>query len=165
MSLCPCGSGLAFENCCQPVLENPIQARTALQLMRARYTAYVMHRMDFVLSSTHPDTRDAADQEAMESWSHAATWTGLEIISPGSQHSAGDDRIEFKAYFQVQNVPQVHHERSLFRHDQGQWWFVDGQDIYSGPLEKRRPYVKEQHTGRNDPCPCGSGKKFKKCCA
>lgn len=25
-------------------------------------------------------------------------------------------------------------------------------------------YVKEQSVGRNDPCPCGSGKKFKKCC-
>lgn len=25
--------------------------------------------------------------------------------------------------------------------------------------------VKENKVGRNDPCPCGSGKKYKKCCA
>lgn len=26
------------------------------------------------------------------------------------------------------------------------------------------PYVRQTYTGRNDPCPCGSGKKYKKCC-
>jgi uncharacterized protein YecA (UPF0149 family) len=27
------------------------------------------------------------------------------------------------------------------------------------------PFLREQkQVGRNDPCPCGSGKKFKKCC-
>ncbi len=28
----------------------------------------------------------------------------------------------------------------------------------------RKPIVKEEKIGRNDPCPCGSGKKYKKCC-
>lgn len=30
--------------------------------------------------------------------------------------------------------------------------------------KKRKPYVKKQDIGRNDPCPCGSGKKYKHCC-
>lgn len=29
---------------------------------------------------------------------------------------------------------------------------------------KNTPVKKEQKVGRNDPCPCGSGKKYKKCC-
>ena len=29
---------------------------------------------------------------------------------------------------------------------------------------KKKPIVKAIKVGRNDPCPCGSGKKFKKCC-
>ncbi len=29
--------------------------------------------------------------------------------------------------------------------------------------EKAKP-IKTQKIGRNDPCPCGSGKKYKKCC-
>lgn len=29
--------------------------------------------------------------------------------------------------------------------------------------KKRRPYVKKENIGRNDPCPCGSGKKYKHC--
>ena len=32
------------------------------------------------------------------------------------------------------------------------------------PLESPAPYRALPKVGRNDPCPCGSGKKFKKCC-
>lgn len=31
-------------------------------------------------------------------------------------------------------------------------------------LNPRMPIISEQKHGRNDPCPCGSGKKYKKCC-
>ncbi|MBQ1244184.1 MAG: SEC-C domain-containing protein, partial [Clostridia bacterium] len=33
-----------------------------------------------------------------------------------------------------------------------------------GKMPERKPAVKKQKVGRNDPCPCGSGKKYKKCC-
>lgn len=32
------------------------------------------------------------------------------------------------------------------------------------PEMKARPVRVEDKIGRNDPCPCGSGKKYKKCC-
>jgi SEC-C motif-containing protein len=53
----------------------------------------------------------------------------------------------------------VHHERSQFRKVDGRWYFVSGQKISAPPLKRDAEKV-----GRNDPCPCGSGKKFKKCC-
>jgi len=31
-------------------------------------------------------------------------------------------------------------------------------------FKKSKTVVKEKEPGRNDPCPCGSGKKYKKCC-
>ena len=31
------------------------------------------------------------------------------------------------------------------------------------PGQKREPIQVEKKTGRNEPCPCGSGKKYKKC--
>ena len=34
----------------------------------------------------------------------------------------------------------------------------------NGEKPKRKPIVKKNKVGRNDPCPCGSGKKYKKCC-
>ncbi|HNV85944.1 MAG TPA: SEC-C metal-binding domain-containing protein [Candidatus Omnitrophota bacterium] len=33
-----------------------------------------------------------------------------------------------------------------------------------GGTEPGTPYRAEHQAGRNDPCPCGSGKKYKKCC-
>ncbi len=33
-----------------------------------------------------------------------------------------------------------------------------------GEKPVKKPVVKEKEVGRNDPCPCGSGKKYKKCC-
>ncbi|MEG1849984.1 MAG: SEC-C metal-binding domain-containing protein [Oscillospiraceae bacterium] len=32
------------------------------------------------------------------------------------------------------------------------------------PEEPPQPVKKTDKVGRNDPCPCGSGKKYKKCC-
>jgi uncharacterized protein YecA (UPF0149 family) len=29
---------------------------------------------------------------------------------------------------------------------------------------QQQPVLKGKQAGRNDPCPCGSGKKYKKCC-
>ena len=40
-----------------------------------------------------------------------------------------------------------------------------GEAVHHHAGETRRPFVhKAEKTGRNDPCPCGSGKKFKQCC-
>ena len=33
-----------------------------------------------------------------------------------------------------------------------------------GPPQTRQPMMAEKKVGRNDPCTCGSGKKYKKCC-
>jgi preprotein translocase subunit SecA len=38
------------------------------------------------------------------------------------------------------------------------------EDVFD-PYERQEPIVRETpKIGRNDPCPCGSGKKYKKCC-
>jgi len=42
---------------------------------------------------------------------------------------------------------------------------VPPREAYVPPERKPMPFLREQkQVGRNDPCPCGSGKKFKKCC-
>jgi SEC-C motif len=41
-----------------------------------------------------------------------------------------------------------------------------GEVAHHAPHTKEKPFVHTaQKTGRNDPCPCGSGRKFKQCCA
>lgn len=165
MSLCPCCSGIDFAQCCGPVLSGEKVAASAEALMRARYTAYTRGDIDFVMNSTLPASRSDSDIAAMKEWADQAEWTGLEIVSTkagGESDNRGD--VEFIARYNLQGIAQLHHERSVFSKLDGQWYFQDGKVVASGPAEKPMPVVNLNKIGRNDPCSCGSGKKFKKCC-
>jgi SEC-C motif domain protein len=63
------------------------------------------------------------------------------------------------AQFKIDGVLQKHHEKASFKKEEdGKWYFEDGK-VQVQPYERTGEKV-----GRNDPCHCGSGKKFKKCC-
>ncbi len=160
MSLCPCGSGREFEACCGPILSGAVAAPTAEALMRARYTAHVTGEYDFLYASVHPDIRDETDHEEMKQWSQSVTWEGLEIVSVvdgGENDEKGE--VTFIARYAVNTVPQMLHERAFFQKTDGKWLYTDGE------VQGHETYYRESpKVGRNDPCPCGSGKKYKKCC-
>ncbi|MBN2195705.1 MAG: SEC-C domain-containing protein [Polyangiaceae bacterium] len=65
--------------------------------------------------------------------------------------------MEFVARYKLKGVALNHRERAEFKRHHGKWYFVDGEQI-AGP-----PVRVERVPGRNDPCYCGSGKKYKKC--
>jgi SEC-C motif-containing protein len=158
MNSCPCGSGTAFSACCEPIINGARTAETAEQLMRARYTAYVTAAMDFLFSSTHPGHRKDYDHTGTKAWAENSEWLGLEII--GTTRGGPDDaegEVEFIARFKEKGASRSHHECAQFKREKGVWHFTDGR------LAKPRP-VTVTKIGRNDPCSCGSGLKFKKCC-
>lgn len=160
MSLCPCGSGLALESCCLPILEGERQALTAEQLMRARYCAFVQSRIGFLSDSLHPDHRADHDVEATRRWAENAQWLGLQIVDTEAGGETDDEgMVEFVATFKEKGAVRQHHEQSRFSRFQGAWYFVDGEMVLPTTHVNEGPKV-----GRNDPCPCGSGKKYKKCC-
>ncbi len=158
---CPCQSGWDYEECCGPVLRGDEEAASASDLMRARYTAYVEGQIDFIVESTWPDRREELDLEHIRRWSEESQWEGLEIFDRDREAASGDEEVVvFKAYYRdAEGHEQVHYERSLFRRKEGRWYFVEGVAGRREPLRREQPKV-----GRNDPCPCGSGKKYKKCC-
>ncbi len=127
--------------------------------MRSRYTAYVTGAIDHVLASHHPSTRDSVDREGAESWSSEAEWDGLEVVDTEAG-GEGDSEgvVEFIARYRAQGQPISHRERARFVHEDGQWFYVDGDIVKNKPTRREAPKV-----GRNEPCPCGSGKKYKKC--
>ena len=154
MSECHCGKKVSFEDCCEPVINGNRTADTAEQLMRARYSAYVTAAIDFLHDSLHPSSRDDFDHESTQKWAESSTWNELSII--GSKSGATCDKVgsvEFIANYTDEDGNEHRHcERSQFRKLNGDWFFCDGQTIVPNKV------------GRNDPCSCGSGKKFKKCC-
>ncbi len=160
MSACPCCSTAEYKDCCEPLIKGEKSAETAEQLMRSRYTAYVNTEIDYLEKSTHPDHRTDFDGRAARNWSESSEWKKLEIVA--AENGGPEDNegiVEFIAHYSNKAIIQKHHERAEFKKQDGQWFFVDGQNVK--PTQVKRDGAK---IGRNAPCPCGSGKKYKKCC-
>ena len=128
--------------------------------MRSRYTAHVLGRIDYILATRDPSTRSDAERDAVERWVRESTWLGLTIVGR-ERGGAGDDEgiVEFEAAYRTGAGARIlHRERSLFRRRDGRWLYVDGDVVKNAPAKR------VETAGRNDPCPCGSGKKYKRCC-
>lgn len=159
MAQCPCGSEQSFDKCCGPYLSGKANPPTAEALMRARYTAYTKHDVGFVERTNDPKHGEPFDVESAKKWAESAKWQGLEVVRTeqgGENDSRG--KVEFIAKFKLEGEDQMHHEIGNFRKDGGVWYFVDGKTP-GVTIRNEKPAP-----GRNDPCPCGSGKKYKKCC-
>ena len=157
---CPCKSGKTYGECCAPVISGESKAETAEALMRARYSAYVVGDVDFLRTSAVAAVQEVFDEEASRNWSAAAKWHGLEIMRT-EKGGSSDDRglVEFRALYTANGEFCTHHEIATFVREKDGWKFEDGEMV------GERPIVREEaKIGRNDPCPCGSGKKYKKCC-
>jgi len=143
---CPCQSGRLYEHCCGPYHSGEA-APTPEALMRARYSGYARDDAAYVSRSWHPDTRPAALALA-----DGDRWLGLQVIDSGEH--GNDGWVHFRATCRDGTDFAQLEEHSRFKYEDGQWRYLDGQTAMT-PLKP----------GRNDACPCGSGRKFKKCCA
>jgi SEC-C motif domain protein len=157
---CPCGSALSYLECCGPLHDGGSRAQTAEALMRARYSAFARGNIDFLHDSLATRLRGDFDRSAAAMWAKSE-WLGLEILDQVDGHiGAETGEVEFIARFRLQGSEQQHHERARFSREGGEWRYDDG-DLIG---ETRQPVVSGPKTGRNEVCPCGSGRKFKKCC-
>jgi SEC-C motif-containing protein len=148
---CPCGSGARFGACCGPLLAGARQAATPEALMRSRYCAFVLGDAAYLLATWDPRTRpaqlDLADQPQ---------WQRLEVSGSGQAADGVQGWVEFAAHYRTPQGAGCLRERSRFVREQGRWFYLDGLQPLSAKTATR--------PGRNDPCPCGSGRKFKHCC-
>jgi SEC-C motif-containing protein len=159
--LCPCGSEKALSDCCLPYLEGKASPPTAEALLRSRYTAFTRGEVDYILDSHHSRTREQVKREEIEEWAKGSEWQGLKILQTDRGQAADEEgTVAFHARYTANGKDHDHFEHALFQKEAGRWKFVDAQALKPGPFRRAEPKV-----GRNDPCICGSGKKYKKCCA
>ncbi|MDR9440574.1 MAG: YchJ family protein [Halomonas sp.] len=142
---CPCGSGLTYHACCAPC-HGGEPAPTPEALMRSRYSAFILGLTDYLLASWHPDTRPTSLVPDA-----STRWVRLEICDSGEEGDEGF--VHFRATCREGRRWAVLEERSRFRREAGNWVYLDG-----------HPGVTRLKLGRNDVCPCGSGRKVKECC-
>lgn len=158
-SNCPCGSPKSYETCCKPFHQGIQKPPTAIALMKSRFSAYAKKQITYLVETTDPALDTA--YEDLEAWANSTTWTKLEILasSDGMAHTSVGE-VEFRAhYLDPAGKAQIHHEKSGFSKIDSQWYYS------SGEINPEMQSNTKHSIGRNDPCPCGSGKKHKKCCA
>lgn len=147
MNPCACGSGRAEATCCGPLLARAALPETAEALMRSRYVAFGRGDGAYVAETQ----TGAADPAELGEWGASVRWLGLTVYARtegGAADSAGT--VSFVARFvDAAGKPAVIHERSSFARRDGRWVYTTGV----------LPSV-----GRNAPCPCGQGRKYKRCC-
>jgi SEC-C motif-containing protein len=161
METCPCGSNAAYDECCRQLIKGERSAVAAEQVMRSRYSAYVRKEIDYLFTSLHPDHRSDFDAKGTRTWAEGSEWHNLEILeTSGGEAEDSEGRVEFIASYTEKGVKKEHHELAMFKKEEGTWYFVNGKIVPARQVVRSVP-----KTGRNDPCPCGSEKKFKKCCA
>lgn len=152
---CPCCSGKLFQDCCAPFLSQETLPTTALQLMRSRYTAYSLIKIDYIQATMRDIAAQNFDPENAKLWAERAIWCGLKIINPGQQTADRDhDHVEFAARFVEENKLHILQEQSQFTKIDGKWFYVSGQLIPHQPVIIRA----------SDLCPCGRKRKFSQCC-
>lgn len=118
---CPCGSNNEFGLCCESIHQNPALAQNAEQIMRARYSAFVVQNIDFLFNTFHPTNRRFQSKQEIKNWALENKWMQLEIIETSTQ------TVTFKAhYLDPDFETQIHYEKSNFRQLNNIWYYVDG---------------------------------------
>jgi len=158
-ALCPCCSGVAFERCCEPYLNHRDTPSTPEQLMRSRYTAFSQINIDYIQETMRGAALTHFSFQDSKHWAEQSTWLRLEVVD--APEPQGDRAVvEFKAYYSLSGIEKCLQERSIFQRVDSRWYYIASEKTRlsdHAQVQKKKP-------GRNDPCVCGSGKKYKKCC-
>ena len=111
----------------------------------------MLHDDAYLLATWDPASRPLTDAPSHEP---GLVWAGLQVLQVkdgGEADTTGT--VDFVAHYRQQERPGQLHEISRFRRVDGRWFYVEGEQGLQEP------------PARNAPCPCGSGKKYKRCCA
>lgn len=147
---CFCCSEIPFSECCEPVLQDHAKAVTPQMLMRSRYTAFVLKNEAHLLTTWDPSTRP----KGLSLENSKVKWINLKIhpFSANTEETQ-TDKVKFSASYIENDTLCTLTETSTFILHSALWYYLDGVNEIS-----------REKLGRNSSCPCGSGKKFKRCC-
>lgn len=150
--VCPCGSGAAYDDCCAPRHDGRRPAETPEALMRSRYAAFAVADGRYLVATRVAGAGADENAEELSRWARSVTWLGLSVREAAGGTSPDEGFVAFTARYLEGDLLVSLSERSRFVRRDGRWLYVDG-----------APEVSRAKVGRNEPCPCGSGRKFKQC--
>jgi SEC-C motif domain protein len=142
---CKCGSSLPCH--CENIIDGSIPATNPEQLMRSRYVAFKSGNVDYLINTSSSNLLNTIDRQDLVSYCQSVKFVNLRVLATNK------DMVEFKAQLIDSDYLVTLHERSVFITEDGKWKYDHG-ELFDIPPKK---------LSRNDPCPCNSGKKYKKC--
>lgn len=125
---CPCNPANSYESCCAIAHENVSKVHTAVQLMRSRYSAFVMANGDYLNISHHKSTRSSkAVCQEIAQWASQVTWVKLDIIdTTNGKKKDNFGTVYFKAFYLENGKMEVIEENSRFKKEANIWYYLDG---------------------------------------
>ena len=155
---CPCGSEQTFEKCCLPFHNKVTFPESPEQLMRSRYSAYALKNGAYIFETYAKEKQPQNSKEDIQDWANETKWISLIVIEASEIDETSNipPTVTFCAKYLVKADLFQMTEKSRFILEDDKWKYLDGDIVSHEKLGK----VKS-----NAPCPCESGKKFKKCCA
>ena len=119
---CPCNSGKNYKECCKPYHKGSKNPKTALLLMRARYSAYIKGRESFIEETWHPSTRPENIP-----FDPDIKWTSLEIQDTLMGTETDDTGfVTFYVRFIKDGFPGAMTEVSEFIKESDKWYYLKG---------------------------------------
>jgi SEC-C motif-containing protein len=124
---CPCTSKKPYDRCCGPFHAGTALPETAEQLMRSRFSAYALGKVDYLIFTRVDAKRADEDPEELAQYCKSVSCVGLKILSKEKGGKADDTGIvTFHASLQANGRRSLHIETSSFAREQGKWVYVDG---------------------------------------
>jgi SEC-C motif-containing protein len=122
---CYCGNAIPYSQCCEKVHKDINKALTAEQLMRSRYSAFVLANGDYLMQSHHASTRPIKEKKDLIKWAKSVEWIKLEVLET-SQGKPDDSEgiVIFNAYFYEKGKIAVIHEKSAFLKENSHWTYL-----------------------------------------
>ncbi len=136
--------------------------------MRSRYTAYAKKQWDYLEKTRYAGDGGEKNNRDSDLQQEGVSWTRLEIFDTRKGGAFDEEgEVSFAAYYTENGEEKTLRETSKFIKENGRWYYSGRQSRVSPPVSTppSKPFIRDQpKVGRNDPCPCGSGRKYKKCC-
>lgn len=128
--MCYCNSKKDFSECCESIIKGTKQAETAEQLMRSRYSAFVIADINYLMNSHYKTTRPTKERSEILKWTKSVQWLTLEVLNTqGGLASDTEGYVEFKAVFMKNGKIDCIYEDSFFVKENKQWYYKSGKHL------------------------------------
>jgi len=156
-TICPCGSGNNLKQCCEQYIKGDVLPPTPEALMRSRYTAFTLEDIHYIKNTMKGKALLKADIDETSAWMGQCQWLNLEVVKTQIRNPKLG-MVHFIATYEQNGEKHKIEEISEFKKIGNKWFYTQGRQLKNiDPNQKPK-------VGRNEPCTCGSGKKFKQCC-